>query len=162
MPMTLESTLIPPQRSRDNSPAARLRLDPLDWKKIERQLQLAAEEKAASEQRPEQVLCCARCSKPITREDQRIAVQDRHEHVFLNPTGLIFRIGCFATAPGCVSIGPATLEHTWFPGYRWQIALCAGCGEHLGWRYRGDADSFYGLILKRLASAADGARPFYP
>lgn len=75
----------------------------------------------------------------------------RHEHSVRNPHELAFRIGCFADAPGCAQRGPATRAWSWFPGYSWQVAVCAGCHVHLGWRYRGaDPESFYGLILNRL------------
>ena len=40
-------------------------------------------------------------------------------------------------------------EHTWFAGFRWQVALCDGCGGHVGWWYLGDS-SFVGLIATRL------------
>lgn len=77
-----------------------------------------------------------------------------HEHRCTNPAGLSFHIGCFSRAPGCVTIGSATHEHTWFPGYAWTIAHCAHCQMHLGWHFRGVQDGFYGLILARLTSRA--------
>ena len=75
----------------------------------------------------------------------------------MNPEGTVFVIGCFAQAPGCVAIGAPMLEWTWFPGCRWQVALCRACGEHLGWRYTG-ADTFHGLILERLRPCGNQGR----
>jgi hypothetical protein len=65
----------------------------------------------------------------------------------------MFRIGCFANAPGCEVIGEPTTEHTWFSGYAWSYAVCTGCLTHLGW-YFTDGRSFFGLILDRLVLRA--------
>ena len=110
----------------------------------------AAPEVASPEEQP---LCCAQCLAPVARERDRCQVAGAHRHVFANPHGHVFEIGCFAQAPGCASLGPATPDFSWFPGTSWQVAVCARCGLHLGWRYTGQADgSFYGLILPRLVS----------
>lgn len=98
---------------------------------------------------PEAPLCCARCGHPVTRERHRIPVSGRHTHTRVNPSGFVFHFGCFAQAEGCVLEGPPIAEETWFPGFRWQIALCASCRVHLGWAFRGEGD-FFGLLLDRL------------
>ncbi len=100
-------------------------------------------------------LCCAGCGATVTHEGERIVMGGAHEHSFRNPAGLAFDIGCFARAPGCVGSGPSTSEHTWFPGYRWQVALCAACRAHLGWHFRSaDGAPFHGLISARLRPGA--------
>ena len=96
-------------------------------------------------------LLCAACSRPITRERERIRINERHEHVFANPHGYIYHIGCFAAAPGCLTVGAAESFFSWFPGYAWQVALCGGCGALLGWAYSSADAQFYGLILEKLA-----------
>lgn len=127
-----------------------LRLDSSNWTQLEKQLRQADADEKSSDQGKR--LCCAACGWPITTEHQRIAVRGRHQHRFRNPHGLVFEIGCFAAASGCGHAGEATEEWTWFAGYSWQIAVCGGCGAHLGWRYRNRAgEGFYGLILKNLA-----------
>ena len=140
-------------------PSDVLRLDSLDKQQIERLLE-------KSQRRQEDAygggrrLCCAACRRPVTRENDRMEIQGQHEHLFSNPHGLTFRIGCFAMASGCVYVGEATEEWTWFPGYRWQIAVCGGCGSHLGWRYLGrDATGFHGFILRRLAPEESSGPP---
>jgi len=105
----------------------------------------------------EKRLFCALCGHPITHQDERISVEGRHEHTCTNPGGYTFRIGCFREAGGCIAVGEATAAHTWFRGYAWQVALCANCERHLGWRFQSPADRFHGLILDRLTSMA-GAR----
>lgn len=101
--------------------------------------------------REERRLCCVACGAPVTTAAQYSEQAGRHEHVCSNPDGLVFRIRCFAAAPGCVMIGRPTSRWTWFPGYRWQVALCGQCGAHLGWRFRdGSGGGFFGLIVPRL------------
>ena len=98
----------------------------------------------------EPVIVCRACGFTICHPDDAIAVAGNHRHTFANPHGIVFEIGCFRSAPGCTRVGAATDDFTWFAGYRWRIAICAGCHEHLGWRFEGDSDSFHGLILDRL------------
>jgi hypothetical protein len=101
-------------------------------------------------------LVCAQCGQPITAAHWRMAVAGAHNHVFANPHGQVFEIGCFSSAPGCVAVGPATQDFSWFSGTIWQVAVCASCGLHLGWRYvRDNGGAFYGLILDRLRQQAE-------
>ena len=122
----------------------------------------AAEKQAGARVRDEsgkeKRLFCALCRYPVTHEDERVPVNGRHEHTCTNPAGHTFGIGCFREAPGCGAIGEATEAHTWFKGYAWRIAICAGCEHHLGWRFQASADYFFGLILDRLTSAAGSGR----
>ena len=96
-------------------------------------------------------LLCRFCLHPITDDNQKTTQQGQFLHCRTNPSGFTFEFGCYATAPGCSTRGEATIEHTWFPGYSWKLALCRNCGEHLGWLFTGDA-LFYGLIQDRLVS----------
>jgi len=96
-------------------------------------------------------LRCRTCGWAVTSEDQRTAVNGRHNHVFFNPHGQVFEIGCFAQAPGAIPASPSSAEFSWFPGLVWQVAVCAACQVPLGWRFRDVQDSgFFGLILDRL------------
>ncbi len=95
-------------------------------------------------------LRCADCQYPITRKVDRIAVNEKHQHVFANPHGYIFQIGCFAQAPGCVAVGQESSQFSWFPGSTWRIALCGQCLTLLGWAFRSNESLFFGLILDKL------------
>lgn len=95
-------------------------------------------------------LFCSACLSLITDEKSAIEIDGTHRHTCTNPAGLTFTIGCFDEAPGCTQAGAPTGEFTWFPGYRWSIALCIRCRKHLGWVFLGSADRFYGLILSEL------------
>jgi hypothetical protein len=99
---------------------------------------------------PGRAIHCARCDAIVTYSTQTYFYNGEHHHRFSNPHGLVFEIGLYQQA-ACKAVGEATEQWTWFGGYAWQVALCASCGEHLGWRYTGaDKAGFYGLILDRL------------
>ena len=53
----------------------------------------------------------------------------------INPHGYLHEFVTVRRAVGLRIVGPGTTEHTWFPGYAWSIAYCAGCGAHIGWRF---------------------------
>jgi hypothetical protein len=109
---------------------------------------VAGKARVADGERP---LVCAACGLHITDEDQRIDMAGAHEHTFVNPGGFVHHIGCFATAPGCIHLGPAESAFSWFPGWAWQVAACAQCRAHLGWIYRDAGDGqFHGLITNAL------------
>ncbi len=96
-------------------------------------------------------ILCRTCRKIITAPSSRISIQGSHQHVFFNPMGIVFEIGCFSSAPGCIQSGTLTYEFTWFDGYAWNISLCSSCYTHLGWYYQSNTgSSFYGLILTQL------------
>lgn len=105
----------------------------------------------------ERRLYCIACRQVVTHLDERISVNGASEHTVRNPYGVEFHIGCFKSAYGCRGLGAPTQAFTWFPGYTWQVAVCAKCGLHLGWSYRGATDRFHGLILNRLIGGG-GAR----
>jgi len=99
----------------------------------------------------ERSLLCKFCHQRITSMDKAIQIQNSHQHIFTNPAGDTFRIGCFSSAPGCSHRPPPTMEFTWFKGFNWQVALCANCMVQMGWFYQAaDTAHFYGLILNHL------------
>jgi hypothetical protein len=99
-----------------------------------------------------QRIVCRSCRSWITSSSARMRVGGRHRHVFCNPHGFVFEIGCFAFAPGCRSMGVASEEFSWFPGFSWRIVVCAACRSHLGWCYLSGRSEggFFGLILDHL------------
>ena len=96
-------------------------------------------------------ILCAECSQAITGDSECIEVNGAHEHTFVNPSGIIFQISCFAKVSGTNISCDATEQWSWFKGYSWRIVCCGRCGTHLGWVYMAcDEIIFYGLILSRL------------
>ena len=102
------------------------------------------------------VLVCTVCRSKITRRDLGMEIEGRHRHVFFNPQGYVFELGCFASARNVIVAGPKTDEFTWFPGFEWQVVGCTGCATQLGWRYTsGSLGGFFGLILANLMEEDD-------
>lgn len=95
-------------------------------------------------------IVCADCRYVLAERAAPVVVSGRHVHERENPHGFSFRFGCFAGAPGTRLVGAPELAHSWFPGLPWQIALCGGCGVHVGWRWAGGAQRFFGLVLDRV------------
>ena len=85
----------------------------------------------------------------MTGEDARTSVEGAHIHTRTNPSGFRFTFGCFATST-CLVSDSRFAEFSWFPGFEWRFAHCAGCGTHLGWRFEGKG-VFDALVLERLA-----------
>jgi hypothetical protein len=75
----------------------------------------------------------------------------------LNPAGIEFDFQTFSSCAGAITLGEATVEHTWFSGYAWCFAFCRQCGQHLGWYYE-DVSSlnrppaFWGILVSRIFS----------
>ena len=99
-------------------------------------------------------LLCRECLKTVTYEKERIEIHGSHHHTFANPHGIVYEIGCFRSAVGCVYAGRPTGEFTWFRGYRWRIAYCHSCMAHLGWLFVSQSHhQFNGLVLNRLVDS---------
>lgn len=111
---------------------------------------LAENDEKDSEEEHEKVLRCWRCDTEITKDRQRISRDGKHLHTFFNPAGIVYEIGCFRNASGCLLQGTVSNEFSWFRGYTWQICVCIACLEHLGWYFSGGNDGFFGLIVHRL------------
>jgi hypothetical protein len=102
-------------------------------------------------------LCCRSCA---TRIAPLAAVLPEGEDplVFANPEGRVFELLLLGNARALQLVGNATQEFTWFQGYAWRVALCAGCGIHLGWRFETAAERsppvFFGLLRRELVEEA--------
>lgn len=103
-----------------------------------------------SEEEIERSLICKECGAFVTTDRDRTSKSGKHLHTFFNPAGIVYEIGCFHRAPGCLADGPLSREFSWFGGYSWQIIFCTSCIKHLGWFFSSPEDSFYGLIVNRL------------
>jgi len=102
------------------------------------------------ETRDERQIMCAHCRHLITTKQCRLEVDGAHEHTFFNPAGIVYEIGCYSKAIGCMPSGPPTAEFSWFRGYEWRFSLCSSCFTHLGWHYESAGSSFFGLIFSKL------------
>ncbi|MBL0713508.1 MAG: hypothetical protein JJV98_07375 [Desulfosarcina sp.] len=111
----------------------------------------APEDSVDAETQKARLVLCRECLHPITREQDRTEVHGAHRHIFANPGGIVFTIGCFQTAEGCGAAGSPSDEFTWFKGFNWRVAVCTGCLAHLGWLFTTTSGAaFWGLILDHL------------
>jgi hypothetical protein len=94
-------------------------------------------------------LVCASCGYLVTTVAEMVDTRGRHHHDFPYYGGIV-RLGCYRNAPGCVGVERISDGYSWFRGYSWQIQLCRNCYTQLGWKYRSQDDSFYGLVFKLL------------
>ncbi len=98
---------------------------------------------------------CIECGHLVSTSDRIIEIEGKHRHIFTNPAGITCDFLTFTSCPGASPLGAPTMEHTWFPGYRWRLALCSGCGAHLGWHYEAESDlrpvEFWGVLMTHLA-----------
>ncbi|MDH5559996.1 MAG: cereblon family protein [Deltaproteobacteria bacterium] len=119
--------------------------------KHQTELSLEPVTREQTEERTEKYLLCIYCSHKITAEQFKTEIQGGFQHTFLNPSGIVFEIGCFLEAEGCLELGDRNYDWSWFQGFSWQTALCAQCHNHLGWYFCSHENkTFFGLILDRL------------
>ena len=105
-------------------------------------------------------LYCATCRCKITQQNHQISIDGKQAYTFFNPRGMVFHIGCFRKASGCLPHGTASTEFSWFAGFSWQIVVCAKCRAHLGWMFsRGTEEHFFGLVLARLRRHDEPSSP---
>ncbi len=93
---------------------------------------------------------CAACGHRLTTRESAIAVDGRHDHRCVNPSGIAYDIKCFGEVPGASAVGEPDTWFSWFRGTAWQIALCGGCHVHVGWRFSGRRSPFFALIDERV------------
>ena len=109
---------------------------------------------AKTEEQEAPVIICRACDAVVTRPEFRIEVDGGFVHTFANPHGLVFEIGCFSEAEGCVRGSAPSDEFSWFRGHVWTVAVCRNCQNQLGWIFSsakdGTPNQFFGLILDQL------------
>lgn len=112
-------------------------------------VRLKPKDETETEKERNPILCKA-CRNEVTASEHSTTVNGRHEHAFVNPAGIPYRIGCFTDAYGCIVYGIPTYEFTWFVGFNWCFCSCASCSTQLGWYYQSGEGNFFGLILNHL------------
>ncbi len=112
--------------------------------------QARSDPEVESSPKDEKKICCALCMHPIAEPESQIAINGSFRHVFANPHGYVYEIGCFSNAAGCRRASTASSEFSWFSGFSWQIGICEQCASHLGWIFSSDSKVFYGLIIEKL------------
>ncbi|XP_055534026.1 protein cereblon-like [Wyeomyia smithii] len=96
---------------------------------------------------------CKRCDNEVGSYNDIFAMSKQGVQTsYCNPSGFVHEtLTIYKTKENSTfSVDRPTTEFSWFPGYAWQITLCANCREHLGWKFVATKKnylptSFYGL-----------------
>lgn len=101
---------------------------------------------------------CSGCGSFVSSSDRLLKVNGSDLHFFVNPEALECVFNTFLSCPGAVYHGPATIENSWFSGYRWRFALCGNCHQHLGWHYSAVSPryrplAFWGLLIAHMLNS---------
>lgn len=72
-----------------------------------------------------------------------------------NPHGVNFELITLRQATLLLINETESLEDTWFPNFKWTVALCPQCRTHLGWFFRSiyDKESFVAIIMDKLLNS---------
>jgi cereblon len=105
-------------------------------------------------------LLCRTCGNYVSTPDEICRPDGQSsEYTFENPAGRVCEILALQNAWALELVGSPTLEHTWFPGCTWRVALCARCGRQLGWCFEAAAGTkFFGLLVKEICSGPAPAK----
>ncbi|XP_073954251.1 protein cereblon-like isoform X2 [Choristoneura fumiferana] len=80
-------------------------------------------------------LCCGACGGELARRAHMFAMSSDGVHAnYTNHGGFMHDIVTVRSARN-TSLGAPSAEYSWFPGYCWRVAQCAGCTAHVGWRF---------------------------
>jgi cereblon len=107
---------------------------------------------------PSTLLRCRFCETVVGSEDDLFCMRATTPiQAFPNPAGILYEILTLGDAHNLIFVGPPTTEFTWFTGYAWDVAHCAACTSHLGWRYLQVSPSpetpcFFGLLRAQVVS----------
>lgn len=105
---------------------------------------------------------CKRCKTQIACYSDIFAMAKGNVNAnYCNPAGYIHEtLTVKKVLDDSLSIveRPST-DFSWFPGYAWQIAICAVCSSHIGWKFTAKnlkPKSFFGLSCKSLIVSPEG------
>lgn len=109
-------------------------------------------------------LRCAQCKVEIAAKSDVFTVPGAEgtTGAYVNPQGFVHQTVTLRTASNLILVGSPEPEHSWFAGYAWTIAYCAGCHSHMGWRFTptrrggGGVASFFGVRRSELTDEPEG------
>jgi len=107
------------------------------------------------------VMTCAECEERVASADDVFAMSaEGPQSIYVNPNGHLHETLTLHRATGLRCITRPSTEFSWFPGYAWEIAQCAHCSSHMGWRFtaarRGlRPAAFWGICRRSLAVRSD-------
>lgn len=103
-------------------------------------------------------LNCSNCSRLVAhRKDVFSMSASGPMNAYVNPGGVVHETLTLHRAHSLYLAGISSDQDSWFPGYKWTICHCRGCGRHMGWKFNSLNDelkpqSFWGLTRSALQS----------
>jgi cereblon len=85
------------------------------------------------------LLRCKHCGAPISQMKHVFSVEGTCGTAgnYVNSYGINHQTVTVRTVDcDVLCVGQPETKESWFPGYSWQIAHCAICFEHVGWKYQ--------------------------
>jgi cereblon len=100
---------------------------------------------------------CRNCGVQICSKSDVFSMSKQgFMQAYLNPGGVVHETLTVYKAKNLslVNSRPST-EHSWFPGYGWQICSCSNCNCHIGWKFTSTnneliPNKFWGLTRKAV------------
>lgn len=90
-------------------------------------------------------LSCSSCEAPLSTLASLVAISDEGASGgrYVNPAGQVHDLLTVAdVVPNAVALeGEPSAEFSWFPGFKWTVAVCVRCRQHLGWQFTADENA---------------------
>nr|XP_040224089.2 protein cereblon [Anopheles coluzzii] len=107
---------------------------------------------------------CKRCESEIANYDDMFAMSKQGVQTsYCNPAGYVHdTLTVHKTKENStLPVERPSTNFSWFPGYSWQIIVCANCRQHLGWKFVAEKKnvlpkSFYGLSGTNITVKSHG------
>ncbi|XP_049294794.1 protein cereblon [Anopheles funestus] len=107
---------------------------------------------------------CKRCESEIANYDDMFAMSKQGVQTsYCNPSGYVHdTLTVHKTKENStLPVERPSTNFSWFPGYSWQIIVCANCRQHLGWKFVAEKKnvlpkSFYGLSGTNITVKSHG------
>ena len=108
-----------------------------------------------------ETLVCISCHYPVCGASDIFSMSEEGvTAAYVNPQGYVHQIITVRKANNVVCHGEPTTEHSWFPGFSWEIVSCATCGAHIGWFFAAVSSAcqpqeFWGIRREIIQSIVD-------
>uniref|UniRef100_A0A182JW43 Protein cereblon n=1 Tax=Anopheles christyi TaxID=43041 RepID=A0A182JW43_9DIPT len=107
---------------------------------------------------------CKRCESEIANYDDMFAMSKQGVQTsYCNPAGYVHdTLTVHKTKENStLPVDRPSTNFSWFPGYSWQIIVCANCRQHLGWKFVAEKKnvlpkSFFGLSGTNITVKSHG------
>uniref|UniRef100_A0A0X3P211 Protein cereblon n=3 Tax=Schistocephalus solidus TaxID=70667 RepID=A0A0X3P211_SCHSO len=113
-------------------------------------------------------IVCVSCRRNMSSQRDVICLaQEGSLTTYVNPHGIVFDMLTLSRViQGSIElVGDSSTDYSWFPGYAWTIAQCAGCYNHVGWLFTATSEDlrprmFWGIKRDAIVpSSEDSSTP---